>query len=352
MAKAIKFNLICDGERPVRTLEDLRMYATVEDLLTYYANGLLERWLAVRGYEKEREAVKKITETDPSALAKALVRVFNPDAGDEAVQKDLYILEYKLKAENAAARAEAAKASLEKQMKKYKEDYFSVIRDIVAHKDDMAKIKAAVAEIDTTYRPLFEMNYRRLWLTLSALAPMALFAMLMRDDMRNMYLPAVKDKNAVVQEDRYKSHSAFDELYYFEEAFEKDEVLIGQVSRLLALAGIQETRDTALCSQGVEDIGELYLLLRDSTNSEEKLRNILGSNLKEFAGKTDGYWKDLEERGKKFMILRIEDGDVVRAAGKKDGDLKAENVNGWFPIVDGIDYKSNSDTHKLLYLEV
>lgn len=49
MAKTIKFNLICDGF-PVRTLEDLQNHFSVEDVLTYYHNRLLHRWLTVRGY--------------------------------------------------------------------------------------------------------------------------------------------------------------------------------------------------------------------------------------------------------------------------------------------------------------
>lgn len=46
MAKTIKFNLICDGH-PIRTLEDLRENFSIEDVLEYYGNGLLEKWLRV-----------------------------------------------------------------------------------------------------------------------------------------------------------------------------------------------------------------------------------------------------------------------------------------------------------------
>ena len=52
MAKTIKFNLICDNT-PVRTIEDLQNNFSIEDVLDYYRNGLLCRWLKVRGYEKE-----------------------------------------------------------------------------------------------------------------------------------------------------------------------------------------------------------------------------------------------------------------------------------------------------------
>ena len=47
MAKTIKFNLICDNT-PVRTIEDLQNNFSIEDVLNYYYNGLLCRWLRRR----------------------------------------------------------------------------------------------------------------------------------------------------------------------------------------------------------------------------------------------------------------------------------------------------------------
>ena len=44
MAKKIKFNLICDGYS-TRTIEDLQNHFSVEDMLKYYKNGLLAKWL-------------------------------------------------------------------------------------------------------------------------------------------------------------------------------------------------------------------------------------------------------------------------------------------------------------------
>lgn len=64
MAKTIKFNLICDNT-PVRTIEDLQNNFSIEDVLDYYRNGLLCRWLKVRGYEEE---LKKVEEISPCVL--------------------------------------------------------------------------------------------------------------------------------------------------------------------------------------------------------------------------------------------------------------------------------------------
>lgn len=78
----------------------------------------------------------------------------------------------------------------------------------------------------------------------------------------------------------------------------------------------------------------------------------LGDNLYIFSGVTDGYWKDLETKGKKYMIISMESGDFVRSAGLQGGDLASTDVENKFVIVDGIDYKSNSSSRQLLYMEV
>ena len=59
MAKTIKFNLILDNY-PVRNIEGMQEHFSMEDMLKYFDNGLLLRWLDVRGYEKEYEKVSAI----------------------------------------------------------------------------------------------------------------------------------------------------------------------------------------------------------------------------------------------------------------------------------------------------
>ena len=84
----------------------------------------------------------------------------------------------------------------------------------------------------------------------------------------------------------------------------------------------------------------------------ENLKEILGDDLKEFSGKTNWYWKYIEPKDKKFMLLKMEYGSIVRPSGKSGQEIFTGDMFGKFIIVDGIDYKSNSDTDKLLYMEV
>lgn len=70
MAKTIKFNLICDN-KPIRTIEDLRENFSIEDVLEYYNNGLLQRWLLVRGYDEYLREVKNINSKKIWRLSKS-----------------------------------------------------------------------------------------------------------------------------------------------------------------------------------------------------------------------------------------------------------------------------------------
>jgi hypothetical protein len=75
-------------------------------------------------------------------------------------------------------------------------------------------------------------------------------------------------------------------------------------------------------------------------------------HVKTFSGATEGYWKDIKTKGKQYLVIKMESGNFVRGAGKNGEELKAEDVNGKFPILDGIDYKSNNAGHQLVYMEV
>jgi hypothetical protein len=74
--------------------------------------------------------------------------------------------------------------------------------------------------------------------------------------------------------------------------------------------------------------------------------------LRYFQGETDEYWKDIEPKGKKFMIIAMEEGNFVRNAGKQGEELSASDVNKKFPILNGIDYKSKNNKDTLIYMEV
>ena len=312
MAKTIKFNLICDGNS-VRTLEDLRNNFSIEDVLEYYKNGLLLRWLKVRGFDEEYEKVKGINEYDDISIVKKLINIFDMEMDENEIEESIYIFRYKYKREELVERYRYYHNNLQGVLDEYIKGYNNCVDCIIDNKDNMAKIKATLMEIDMHYHKMLEFDYRNLFYKLYFKAPKAVFAMLTIDRFRAIYFSGLQNFPFLD-----KMVSDFKNEYLKIIKKDKEEIINCVESKL----------------------------------NFENLKEILGDDLKEFSGKTNGYWKYIEPKDKKFMLLKMEYGSIVRPSGKSGQEIFTGDMFGKFIIVDGIDYKSNSDTDKLLYMEV
>lgn len=292
MAKTIKFNLICD-EKPIRTIEDLQNNFSIEDVLTYYNNKLLHRWLSVRGYDAELKAVSAITTDDLIEIIKELIHIFNVETDEKKVEESIYMFQYQEERRQTYEIYKIENYNVVNIIEDYEHDYLQLVRGILMNPNDVSLIKANIAEMVSNYDWGFELNHRELFWNLMKRSPLGVMCLLMNEESRKYYLPGGdnEDKKRMFQ---------------------------------------------AICN------------LIEQSDFEKLLRG----NLITFSGMTDGYWKDLEPKGKKFMIVSMEIGDFVRSAGKSGGDLTGSDIKNAFVILDGIDYKSNYSSHKLRYMEV
>lgn len=305
MAKTIKFNLICD-EKPVRTIEDLQNNFSIEDVLAYYNNKLLHRWLGVRGYDSELEAVSAITSDDPMEIIKELIRIFDVVTDEKKVEESIYILKYLDERKELYDIYEKENYKAKNIIDDYETGYHQLLEGIFENPNDVAVIKANISEIVENYAWILKLDHRNLFYVLRRKSALAIMCLLMNEKSRRYYLPV-----EVTAEDGSKS-------------FDTDKN---------------------------DDKKTMFLSICQMIQQSD-FENLLGGNLISFAGITDGYWKDLEPKGKNYMIISMEDGDYVRSAGHSGGDLSRSDIRNKFVIVDGVDYKSNSDIHKLLYMEV
>ena len=160
MAKTIKFNLICDNT-PVRTIEDLQNNFSIEDVLDYYRNGLLCRWLKVRGYEKELKKVEEIRSEDSMGIIKELIRIFEIPCDPAEVEKSIYILKYKVESESENEQYKQEGYKVEGIIEDYQQGYRSLLNTIFENQNDAAQIKAAIQEIVEKYKWVLQYDYRR-----------------------------------------------------------------------------------------------------------------------------------------------------------------------------------------------
>ena len=96
------------------------------------------------------------------------------------------------------------------------------------------------------------------------------------------------------------------------------------------------------CKASAFSVGDYYIPLSE----------LIVPHIKTFRGKTDAYWKDIEPRGKTFMIISMKQGNKLRNAGVTGEEMSAEAINEKFIFTNGIDYMSNSDSDELIYMEV
>lgn len=293
MAKTIKFNLICDG-KPIRTIEDLQENFCIEDVLKYYHNGLLQRWLDVRSYKDEHAKVAAIASNKDMDVIKELIQIFAVEMDAKKIEEGIYMLEFLQEKEVLYEAYQKDGFKVKSIVDDYAAGYRQLVDGIVENPQDAAKIKANIAEMVNSYQWVLDLDYRNLFWKLRAFSPLAAMCLLMNEGTRRYYLPA---PNEEMNSDKQQMYNSLEDIV-------------------------------------VNNIG------------------LLGDNLYCFNGATEAYWKDVEANGKKYMILDIGLKDYVRAAGVKDGDMGREDVLGKFPILDGIDYKSNTTRTALLYMEV
>lgn len=305
MAKTIKFNLICNN-KPIRTIEDLQNNFSIEDVLEYYNNQLLHRWLDVRDYQEELEKVKSITVDKPIEIIKELIKIFKVTSDDKKIEEGVYILEYLEKRKELCSIYEKENYKTKNIIEDYEAGYQRLVDGILENPNDVAIIKANISEIVSNYAWVLKLNHRNLFHMLKGKSSLAIMCLLMNEHSRKYYLPV---------ELKHEDGTAIND------------------------------------TESDEDKADMFWSICSMVKTVD-FKTELGENLASFAGVTDGYWKDLEPKGKNYMIINMGSGDFVRSAGLSGGDLSSADINNKFVILDGIDYKSNSSSHQLLYMEV
>ena len=363
MAKTIKFNLICD-EKPVRTIEDLQNNFSIEDVLEYYYNGLLQRWLKVRGYETELEKVSAITTEDSMEIIKELIKIFEVSVEEEEVEESIYMLKFLEERKESYEIYRKQDIATKQIMEDYESGYQNLINEILEEPDNAARIKANIEEIMTNYEWAFELNHRKIfWELVDENFLLAMMCLLMNKKSRTYFLESEGELEPkelggpIIHADESgklqvkvtrQPQSIVGDIFA-----RQSQKMFGDIFEEVE-EEVEEERKNAsdvVSTRNKSDKFAMYNIIKVKTK-ETKLKDILGDNLKSFSGITDGYWKDLEPKGKKYMILKMQGGDFVRSAGVQGGDLSSSDVNGKFVIVDGIDYKSNNSNHELWYMEV
>lgn len=292
MAKTIKFNIILDN-CPVRNIEGLQEHFSIEDILKYFYNGLLLRWLDVRGYHKQYNEVKAIDKSlDKKEIIMTLINIFEiTETETTYIQETLSILDYldKEKEMNEIYN----KNSFEKRqiINDYHSGYLKLIEHMEENKKNMAILKADTLIMEKEYYNLFKLDYEALYFRLIKNAPKAVFAILTRNAFRKFWI-------------------------------------------------------------GEDACNNISTSMEMSLLSEDKAKKILGKDLKIIKRDTEGMWDQIERPEVKIMVISIGRWAFVKNAGNFSEKLGYNDVNNKLLLFNGLEYQCNEEYSELLYMEV
>lgn len=292
MAKTIKFNLILDNY-PVRNIEGLQEHFSIEDMLKYFENGLLLRWLNVRGYEKQYAAVEAIDKSsDRKEIVMALVKIFEVVEMDVAdIEKAIGILTY-LDEEKELNAIYKENAFAKKQVvDDYHSGYAALVMHMEENRENMALLKADAIQMEREYFGLFELNHYELYFRLLESAPKAIFAILTRDVFRKFWI-------------------------------------------------------------GDEANAKIYTSVKAALLATAKVKKILGDDLKIVKRNTQAMWDPIERPEVKLMVISIASGTFIKNAGEFSEKLGNTDVNDKLIKFNGLEYQCNNESFELLYMEV
>lgn len=323
MAKTIKFNLICNNTS-IRNIEELKENFCVEDVLSYYDNKILHRWLDVRGYHIELEMVKGITSKNPVDVIKELIKIFDIETDNDKVEEATYIYEYVNFNERINSINKTKNYRVDRLIKKNYYIYDKLINKLICNSKNIPLIKATVSELIKNYYWIIHREYRSFFFRLYYDCPVALFFLVANVKFRKEFFPRlIKDENG-------EYHSEIEILEKNNAKF--DDYFSNDVYRALKLSDIEEMY-MSLCF--IIDYSKVFM----------------SDILIEYKETTNECWKELEPKGKKFMILKMGRGNCIRNAGEESQCLEFDDINKKFVIVDGIEYKGKNN-EELYYIEV
>lgn len=354
--KAIKFNLSY-GNKRIKTLAELEENCDIDMLLETLDNGLLVRWLTAQGKSELAEKVGVIDKSDYRKATKELLTVlFGKDASVlEQAAAELFAVR-----EKEAARLESLKnlASKENEIiEQHHAGYNDTLSALKESANDYPKLKALMITLNSQYRELLKLDASRFYNDFKDGYPLVLLALMANTNLRGFLSAAYN--NETVYDDVLPQLSIEPSLINI-----KNKIAHGEPSPAVYIETDEQLREFQ-DKYGEKEFG--YIYKTSSGNYTTKiitasrfavnmwyvpLEAISVGHIKTFNGETDAYWKDIEPKGKTFMIISIKSGNKLRNAGANGEELTADDINGKFIFTDGIDYMSNSDSDKLIYMEV
>lgn len=377
MAKKIKFNLILDGI-PVRDLNSLKENFNLDDLIAYFRGGVLQRWLEVRDFKEELKEVEQIDKSGKTdEVAERLIEIFN---SSHTLEKDIFHIQFQEERREFLNRVLESELSQKEIISEYHKRYSLLKESMIKSCDNLSFLQSSVEEIERDFLLLFQLEAKELLNSYVKDYVLIAIAFLLNRTLREYLLKnrdiksklsgviSLRDEKIKEIYNQFKSFKGLDEkiknrvkIYKGDTAqkwvrVEEGDVLVLQSNAGSKLRDIYEPENelSHVYAKGSIVKGLEFQSFKDSHFVKYiPLKDIDGfiGSISIFRGITDGYWKDIEMDNRDYLILKLGEGCYVRSLGNHGEELSSKDVNGEFPLLRGVDYKSNSAIETLYYVK-
>lgn len=302
----LKFSLPI-GNLHIHDLGELRANFKLDEVVALYQNKILHHWLVCNGYQAEADKVSALAaDLSLTSLVKELLQIFEVKLSEEDVAVQTLKLEH-----NKTYRAlldDCQKQDFDQaaMAKAYKEQYLQLISHVKEHATSPAIIAADLQEITDHYYDLYSLDSKGFFCEVFEKAPLAMLVALTNPKMRHFYM--------------------------CEEQAAKDNADLQHYAVSWRLPYIKEQIDNVV-----------------KTPTEDLLTVI-----RTYQGSTNRYWKNLEPKGTKCLILSAynSSGLTISDQGQHTNVLNGKQLQFNYMILDGLDFFSDNANCFVKYIAI
>ncbi len=170
MAKVLKFGLMLD-DCNVRSLEGVQEHFVIEDVLKYFEDGTLSRWLRVWGYKEQLAAVEAIDKAlDKKDIVLQLANIFGIEDIDAAdIEKALSVFSYLDKKQKFQVTVQENALFKKQAVEEYLAGYEALIEDMMGKTFEDCSVdafKEDVQKLEQDYLPIVKLSLSELYFRL------------------------------------------------------------------------------------------------------------------------------------------------------------------------------------------
>lgn len=343
--KKIKFNLHTNGIG-VANLEDLREHFNIDDILNHYKSGLLQKWLEVQGLQEELEKLNKLSIEDNELISK-LLNIFEIKYSKEDIKEIELSRSYLENKQKFLENFKKNQNNFNQCLEDYFSDFRSTLYQIIENPRDKAIIKVNLKRLEDDFWPLTLMNFEEIFDSVFDDSPLAILLSLSFKKFRT-YICGKPIFEAI--------YGGFENVHIFKHAECDDAEETKDIIKYFSTIDIKQIDYLTLydLEERMENIEET-INGHNWLNNKDIQQDDKNYGLSKFLGDTNGYWKDLVPKTKKVLVLNISQGSLICAPTANDEipkELSAEEVNGNFLILNGLQFKSNNQNYSVTYLEI